>query len=312
MKLSRDEKESVSSKSMMFRQLENQKRFVIMTLLFMGFFMIALLCYTFLRFHSIQKQMEGLQSQLQAEKQTVSENAQSDQELSQAEADGSSDSLEEKKTGKAEDEIVDDVRVYLTFDDGPGPYTTKILDVLKKYHVKATFFVIAQEEEEYREIYQRIVEEGHTLAMHSFTHQYGTIYASREAFENDVLSLQEFLYDITGVKSKFYRFPGGSNNLVSSIDLSTVLPFLKENGIEYFDWNVDSRDAASPDEDPEAFINHVVENVCAQPTSIVLMHDSSSSSLAADALEGLINRLQTMGLRLLPITEDTDTVHFIE
>ncbi len=311
-----NEKETTTSKLLLFHKMEEQKRIVFGALAVMVFLVAAVFCYVFIRFHSIDQQMEELRTQTketlaqQSEYQVV-ESSSEDETL----AGASEEELpveETKKTVKKEDEIVDDVRVYLTFDDGPGPYTNQILDILKKYHVKATFFVIAQENEKYREVYQRIVNEGHTLAMHSYTHDYSIIYASPEAFEKDVLDLQAFLYDRTGVTCQFYRFPGGSNNHVSTISMKSQLPFLEEHGIEYFDWNVDSMDAADPSEDPDTFIAHVVENVCSQPTSIVLMHDSSTFTTSVDALEGLINRLQTMGLRLLPITEDTDPVHFIE
>ena len=95
-------------------------------------------------------------------------------------------------------------RVYLTFDDGPSEYTDEILDILDEYEVKATFFVLAKDG--YEEQYQRIVDEGHTLALHSYTHQYGQIYESPEAFRQDITMLSDYLFDITGYRCEFYRF----------------------------------------------------------------------------------------------------------
>ena len=102
--------------------------------------------------------------------------------------------------------------VYLTFDDGPSIYTEEILDILDEYQVKATFFVVGKESDAAKEALRDIVARGHTLGMHSYSHKYSELYASEEAFEADFLKLQGYLEDVTGVKSKVYRFPGGSSN----------------------------------------------------------------------------------------------------
>ena len=102
-------------------------------------------------------------------------------------------------------------KVYLTFDDGPGPNTKKILDILKKNDIKATFFVTGKTDDFSKEIYKRIIDEGHTLGMHSYSHVYEEIYASEKAFTQDLDKIYEYLHDVTGVYPKFYRFPGGSS-----------------------------------------------------------------------------------------------------
>lgn len=99
-------------------------------------------------------------------------------------------------------------KVYLTFDDGPSENTDAILDVLSEYDVKATFFVVGKEDEASAAIYQRIVDEGHTLGMHSYSNKYSLIYQSEDAFEADFHQLQDYLYEVTGEKSRYYRFPG--------------------------------------------------------------------------------------------------------
>ena len=122
----------------------------------------------------------------------------------------------------------DDVhKVYLTFDDGPSSNTVQILDILKENDVKATFFVIGREDEASKALYQRIVDEGHTLAMHSFTHKYSTLYSSIEAFEEDFSRIQNYLYEVTGKESLFYRFPGGSSNHVSNENMKEFISFLR-------------------------------------------------------------------------------------
>lgn len=131
-------------------------------------------------------------------------------------------------------------KVYLTFDDGPSSNTAEILDILKQYGVKATFFVIGKENEESKELYRRMVEEGHTLAMHSYSHKYGMLYESVEAFAEDFSNIQNYLFEVTGQECLFYRFPGGSSNQVSKTDMKELIAYLNGQGITYFDWNVSS------------------------------------------------------------------------
>ena len=102
----------------------------------------------------------------------------------------------------------DEHKVYLTFDGGPDENTNEILDVLAKYNVKATFFVIGSESDEMKAVYRRIVDEGHTLGMHSYSNSYSTIYSSSDSFEKDVTKLNAYLKKVTGEKSQYYRFPG--------------------------------------------------------------------------------------------------------
>ena len=102
-------------------------------------------------------------------------------------------------------------KVYLTFDNVPSEHTSEILDVLQAYGVKATFFVNGNQDEEMLSVYQRIVDEGHTLGMNSYSNQYSVIYQSEDAFEQDYMTLKNFLKQTTGVDSLYYRFPGGSS-----------------------------------------------------------------------------------------------------
>ena len=95
--------------------------------------------------------------------------------------------VEEEKPGKGK-------TVYLTFDDSPGPNTEKILDILKKNDVKATFFVTGKTDDFSKKMYKRIVDEGHTLGMHSYSHVYDEIYASEKAFTQDFEKLYEYLH----------------------------------------------------------------------------------------------------------------------
>lgn len=203
-------------------------------------------------------------------------------------------------------------KVYLTFDDGPSSNTGRILDILAEYDVKATFFVVGKEEERYQPLYKRIVEEGHTLAMHSYSHKYNEIYQSKESFVEDLTKLQEFLYDTTGVWCRYCRFPGGSSNTVSSVDMHELIEYLEEQDMSYFDWNVVSGDASSGYISPDAIVRNATANLQNLDEAIILMHDASDKNSTVEALPRLIEQIQAMeDTKILPITDDTEAIHHI-
>ncbi|MGN0341285.1 MAG: polysaccharide deacetylase family protein [Roseburia sp.] len=203
-------------------------------------------------------------------------------------------------------------KVYLTFEDGPSSNTEEILDILAEYDVKATFFVVGKEDDTSKALYQRIVAEGHTLAMHSYSHKYSTIYNSVEDFSEDLLKLQDYLYDVTGVRCKYYRFPGGSANQVSNVDMSEFISYLNQQGLVYYDWNVSSGDAASQAYTPEELVDNVTADVVKYKTSVVLLHDSDTKTATVEALGDMIEALQAEGVELLPITDDTTVIQYID
>lgn len=203
-------------------------------------------------------------------------------------------------------------KVYLTFDDGPSSNTDQILDILKDYDVKATFFVVGKTDERSVKAYQRIVEEGHTLAMHSYSHKYDEIYESKEAFARDLNSLQEYLYETTGVWPRIYRFPGGSSNTVSKVDMQELIEYLTDIGITYFDWNVASGDAVSRTLPAETIVNNCLSGIEKQKESVILMHDASNKGTTIEALPQIIEAIQEQGdAELLSITDETVPVQHI-
>lgn len=202
-------------------------------------------------------------------------------------------------------------KVYLTFDDGPSSNTVEILDILSEYNVKATFFVIGKEDEESQEIYKRIVDEGHTLAMHSFSHKYSVLYDSLESFQNDFDKIQNYLYEVTGKECLYYRFPGGSSNFVSNISMTEFIKYLNEQGITYFDWNVSSGDATSQAYTAEELVENVMSDVVKYKTSVVLMHDAETKVSTVEALKPMIEALQEIDAEILPIDESTTVIQHI-
>lgn len=203
-------------------------------------------------------------------------------------------------------------QVYLTFDDGPSSNTDQILDILKEYDVKATFFVVGKTDERSVKAYQRIVDEGHTLAMHSYSHKYDEIYESKEAFAKDLNSLQEYLYETTGVWPRIYRFPGGSSNTVSKVDMQELIEYLTDIGITYFDWNVASGDAVSRTLPAETIVSNCLSGIEKQKESVILMHDASNKGTTVEALPRIIEAIQERGdTGILPITDETVPVQHI-
>ena len=204
-------------------------------------------------------------------------------------------------------------KVYLTFDDGPSIYTNEILDILNQYNVKATFFVVGRESNNTEEALRRIVEEGHTLGMHSYSHKYRELYESMDSFAEDFEKVRDYIYQATGVESVCYRFPGGSSNTVSEIDMHDFIDYLDSQGVEYYDWNVDAGDGGGKRLSTAALLENCTDSIDSRETSIVLLHDSAEKPTTVEALPGIIeNLLARPDTVILPITENTRPVHHIE
>lgn len=204
-------------------------------------------------------------------------------------------------------------KVYLTFDDGPSIYTSEILKILDEKNVKATFFVVYNDDIKVRDEYKNIVEHGHTLGMHSYTHIYKTIYKNYDSFKNDVESIHDFLLNETGVDCTYYRFPGGSSNSVTDVDIQQLIKYLNQQGYVYYDWNSLSGDAVDTYLSPEELNANVMKYVRAnQGDSVVLMHDLKSNYNTVEALPLLIDTLIEEGYEICPIDENTVPVQHVE
>ncbi|MCR5596269.1 MAG: polysaccharide deacetylase [Lachnospiraceae bacterium] len=205
-----------------------------------------------------------------------------------------------------EEDVTDVREVYLTFDDGPSSNTGEILDILAKYDVKATFFVTGKTDEVSVAAYKRIVDEGHTLGMHSYSHRYSQVYASKESFIEDLTRLQEYLYEVTGVWSRYYRFPGGSSNTASTVDMKELIEYLSEQDITYFDWNIVSGDASGNILSADRIYENCVSNLPEYSEAVILMHDAAEKHTTVEALPRIIEAVQAMDdTRLMAINDDT-------
>ena len=172
--------------------------------------------------------------------------------------------------------------IYLTFDDGPGPYTDMLLDLLDAYDVKASFFVTGNGGR-YNTCIKRAYEAGHSIGVHSYGHNYGYIYSSEENFYTDFNAAQQLIYDQTGSYTQLYRFPGGSSNTVSRFNygiMSRLSTELEDMGYRYFDWNVDSGDASYA-RNSAAVAANIINGCARRHCSVVLQHDIKLHSVYA-------------------------------
>lgn len=213
---------------------------------------------------------------------------------------------EEQSTSEAQH------KVYLTFDDGPSIYTSEILDILAENDIKATFFVVGKEDERSQEMIQRIVEEGHTLGMHSYSHKYSELYASLDSFEDDFTRQRTYLEELTGETCRFYRFPGGSSNTVSEVSMREFADYLDSQDMVFFDWNISSGDGSKRLLDVDTLVKNCTSDLEQKSTAVVLMHDSADKRTTVDALPQIIEKVLAMeDTAILPITEDTVPIQHI-
>lgn len=194
--------------------------------------------------------------------------------------------------------------IYLTFDDGPNEGTTNvILDILKEENVKATFFVTNSGPDS---LIKREYDEGHTVALHTSTHNYATVYASDESFYADLKSVQDRVKRITGETSMIIRFPGGSSNTVSRKYSPGIMTRLTQStlakGYKYYDWNISSGDAGETTLASGVY-NNVVSNLSKDKVNMILMHDIKTYT--RDALKQIIQYGKANGYKFEKITMKT-------
>ena len=199
--------------------------------------------------------------------------------------------------------------IFLTFDDGPGAYTGELLDILAKYNVKATFFVTGAGADE---LILREHNEGHTVALHTLTHNYAQIYQNVDTYFADLYAVQARVKNITGEDATLIRFPGGSSNLVSAYYdggahlMSQLTEEVERRGFTYFDWNISSGDAGGATSSDQVY-NNVVSQLKVGGSSVVLQHDIKGFSVAA--VERIIQYGLANGFTFERLTAGSFTAH---
>ena len=179
--------------------------------------------------------------------------------------------------------------IYLTFDDGPSSATTPtILNILKKYNVKATFFVMGKSASSNKSLLKREADEGHAIGLHSWSHEYKAVYKSSSAFWNEMNKTQELVKSVTGQTSKLIRYPGGASNTVSCFSKGVMPQTANEilsKGYNYFDWNISSGDAGGTT-NPTVEYNNVIKSLSKSRGNVILMHDIKKHTM--NAIENII------------------------
>ena len=197
--------------------------------------------------------------------------------------------------------------MYLTFDDGPSEeYTDMVLDILKEKNIKATFFVIGEYVRKYPETAKRIAEEGHTIGIHCDVHDYTTLYASVDGYIEDFERAYDTVYEVTGVRAQFFRFPGGSINNFNRAVYRDIIEEMEKRGFVYYDWNASLEDATRSKATQDELIKTALDTARGRQSVVMLAHDRIGNT--AYALEDLIDALPEY--RMQPLTMSAEPVQF--
>lgn len=198
--------------------------------------------------------------------------------------------------------------VYLTFDDGPSARTPELLAILEEYDIKATFFVVGRESEEAEQWMRDIVAGGHTLGIHTYSHDYNQIYQSVEAYLEDFNAMYNLILEATGVAPQVFRFPGGSVNAYNGATYRDIISEMVRRGFVYFDWNRMSGDAVRGNVPSETLVENALDRADSMRRVILLMHDSARFTNVVEALPQIIEGYQEAGFTFAALTPEVKPV----
>lgn len=196
--------------------------------------------------------------------------------------------------------------MYLTFDDGPSEENTAaVLDILKAHDIKATFFLVGENVERHPEMARRIVEEGHTVGIHCYRHDYKEVYASVDAYLEDFQKAYDIILETTGVEVQLFRFPGGSINSYNKEVYEDIIAEMTERGYIYFDWNGSLEDAVKHST-PEQLVENGVQSTRGRKKVVMLCHDIVYNT--TQCLEDLLDSLPEY--KMEPLTPEVKPIQF--
>ena len=189
--------------------------------------------------------------------------------------------------------------VSISFDAAWGNEDTQqLIDILGQYNVTATFFVVHNGNKDEQPYYRMIVEQGHQLALHSYTHDYKKVYRTDQSFFDEFKRMQTFLHEQTGQWVSDVRFPGGTSNTVTSKQrIKNIIGTLNQHGIRYYDWNVSSGDASCKKLSKKKIVDNVLKGAVKLNEPVILMHDSANKDTTVQALPEIIDGLRKAGYR---------------
>lgn len=196
--------------------------------------------------------------------------------------------------------------MYLTFDDGPSEENTrKVLEILRERNIKATFFLVGENVRQHPEVARQIVAEGHTIGIHCDNHDYEALYASVDSYVEDFEKAKQTVYEVTGVETNLFRFPGGSINAYNKKTGRAIIREMTDRGYIYYDWNASLEDAVK-NPDPEQLIKNGVETTLGRKKVVLLAHDVVGSTTLC--LEELLDSLPEYEMK--PLGEEVEPICF--
>lgn len=200
--------------------------------------------------------------------------------------------------------------VYLTFDDGPSNLTIPLLDVLDRYHVKATFFLVGRTGQQDLKAMKEIVDRGHAIGVHSYTHQLTQIYRNPAVFLDDFAKMHDLILKTTGVDTHIYRFAGGSINDYNKATAKAIITEMNRRGYTYFDWNVSSADAEKGTAYSAIYTN-TINGVHAHAGSVILCHNTAEKGNTLAQMPKIIETLLKEGYVFKTLDDTVDNTPYI-
>ena len=270
-------------------------------------FLLTALCI-FIVLRILMKAKNTLEhKKIEAEKKKAEEEAKKAEEAAKAERDKSM-SLQPGVAVGTMDPQDDEKVVYLTFDDGPSANTQRVLDILDQYDAKATFFITAQQPD-YFPMIKKVYDEGHTVGLHSYTHEYDQVYASVDAYFDDLEKIGEVAKEQLGFVPCFIRFPGGASNSISKKYSAGIMTQLTQQvldkGYQYYDWNVSSGDGGTVTAD-----QIIAQSETDEYTKVMLLfHDTEAKESTIQALPTVMEYYKNLGYSFKAIDRESLVVH---
>lgn len=207
-------------------------------------------------------------------------------------------------------QVAEDKVCYLTFDDGPSEVTKRVLATLEKEDIKATFFVTGKSSEVSEDALRAASDAGHTIGVHSYSHDYKDIYSSVDAYLADFDKMYMRVIEVTGKAPDLFRFPGGSINVYNGQVYTPLIAEMTRRGFTFYDWNVSAEDAVKGGISTRQITNNVLNGAAGQDRLIVLMHDRSDCGNTAAALPEIIKGLRKQGFTFKALNSTVQPVTY--
>lgn len=306
------------------KRVNRFKRMIVWTCIVMILIPILVCIFLLVKVHRLEKDIDNLLA-MKATGQIVAQtdssgnrylllaaDADKNEDTKTENGDGEEATTAEPETQPQTEPVTEDTytgkRAYLTFDDGPSVNTIPILDVLDRYNIKGTFFVIGKPDEDDMKLYKEIVDRGSTLGLHSYSHDYKALYASLDSFATDLDSIHNLVLQATGVDVRLFRFPGGSSTTTNVVDMKDMIRYLNNNGYRYVDWNVSSEDATGRQLTGDDIANIVISEAIDCNNAYILMHDARGKESTVESLPAIIEQLQANGFKFYCIDDNTQNL----